>query len=893
MHEEIIKNLLTEEKWTRTTIMNYTVVNFHELDDVIDPIETTDDQLEVKSICDEHLSHNKNSIIALYISGSIALKRHSLDYSNISTLVELFADAKKWNIVEFLSLKVLKQVEDKYLLRVLADCYEKMGREEDKFVMYERLVKVDYEETVLIQSIANRYMTKGNLEKAIFFYKKAMQRFINVSDYSAIKDVWAVFLEKIPEELSYLLGVAQRVSAKLQPERAIYLLNQLYENKYATDEWDDCITVLKSILDLDPKNQIARDRLVECYRTKYAEHGRLDTCLEISNLMQSYRDVHSAIDDFEKNIAFDKGSFVFHKSWGIGRIRELNHTNVVIDFASKRNHSMTLQMAFGSLQVLPKSHIWVLKSVFPKEKLTEKFNSDVEWGLRTLISSHQNAASLKDMKAEMVPSIFTPSEWNSWSSNAKKELMANTMFGFMPNDPDVHTVRTTPISFEEKTLGLFKMEKRFYQKVRTMRDFLANGDPESEFFLEMVRFFLENCTTQPVDDKVISSYLFVQSMRARFNFIEIPEEVTFKDLYGKLESIPETFKAIDDSELKKMFIDSVVEVEEPSNIDKVLVSLYPYYLTSYIMDTLKEHGKTKVIEDMFRKACTYYKENADLFTYLLRTYDRKFWEKKIKVPFEMLVSSALQLLDFALNAVEAKRQTVENRKLAKILNTMLFNERMIFDFLKTCTQDGAQRINFIVQRMAYLEPAKKIEVKHEILERFPSFEFLGENTNEPEMVSSGLLVTIAKLQEKQNELDHVMNVEIPENSKEIGYALSLGDLRENSEFKAAKERQGLLNFTMNKLSDEISRAMVFTQSMVDTSKISFGTKVTLLNTDTGKEETYSILGPWESEPSLGIISYLAPFGAKLLNRTVGERFAFVLNERQYDFTVLSISALTV
>jgi transcription elongation GreA/GreB family factor len=81
--------------------------------------------------------------------------------------------------------------------------------------------------------------------------------------------------------------------------------------------------------------------------------------------------------------------------------------------------------------------------------------------------------------------------------------------------------------------------------------------------------------------------------------------------------------------------------------------------------------------------------------------------------------------------------------------------------------------------------------------------------------------------------------------------------------------------------------------MVDTSKISFGTKVTLLNTDTGKEETYSILGPWESEPSLGIISYLAPFGAKLLNRTVGERFAFVLNERQYDFTVLSISALTV
>jgi transcription elongation factor GreA len=154
-------------------------------------------------------------------------------------------------------------------------------------------------------------------------------------------------------------------------------------------------------------------------------------------------------------------------------------------------------------------------------------------------------------------------------------------------------------------------------------------------------------------------------------------------------------------------------------------------------------------------------------------------------------------------------------------------------------------------------------------------------------------VTKAKYIEKQAELDRIMNVEIPENSKEIGEALSLGDLRENSEFKAAKEKQGILNATMMRLTDEISRATVVNQNMIDPSKVSFGTEVALENHVTGKTDVYRILGPWESNPNDRTISYLAPFGAKLLNHVPGERFTFTINEQTYDYTVKSITALTV
>lgn len=891
MNEDNIKTLLTEEKWTRTTIANYTIPNFQELDVILNQIENPEEMAEVKKTCDEYMEKNKNSIIAMYLSGAIALRRRSLDYGNITSLIEMFNENKKYSLVEFLSQKILERFEDKYVLRLLAASYEKQNREDDKFALYERLVKVDYDETDLLLAIADRYISKNDKEKALLFYKKALQRFLNAQNLPAVKDVWTILLKMIPEEFAYLLSLAQRVASHFQGERITQMLSQLYEVAILKEDWEKGITVLKTMLEGDPNSEWAREQLVACYRQKYKNHSRLETCIEISNLTKSYRDVHSAIDDFEKNIAFDKGSFVFHKTWSIGRIRELSHENVVIDFASKRNHTMSLSMAFSSLQVLPRHHIWVLKSVFPKEKLTEKFKNDIPWALRTLIASNNNASTLKEMKAEIVPSILPTKEWTKWQTNAKKILMNDPLIGFLPSDPEVYTLRETPISYEEKSLGIFRNEKRFYQKIRIVREFLLTGDPESEFFMEMVQYFKDQCTTyQQVNDQVISSFLFVDYLCDKYPFLERPN-LDFKHLYGLIDSIPKTFGKIDDSELKKLFIDNVVSVEDSDYVDKVLIALYPHYLTSYIMDTLRDQGKLKVIEDMFKNAARNYRENADLFTYLSRTYDRKYWEKKMKVPFEALLTSQLQLLDFAFNAIDAKKATTDNRKIAKTLTTIIFEERQIFDFLKTANEGAAQRINFIVQRMQGLDIAKKVEVKHAILEKYPDFVFLGEEEVHAELVSSGLLVTLTKLLEKQNELDRIMNKEIPENSKEIGAALSLGDLRENSEYKAAKEKQGILNNTMMRLTDEISRATVVSQENVDPSKISFGTEVTLRNNITEQKEIYRIFGPWESDPNENTISYLAPFGNKLLNHKVDERFEFEINERAYDYTVLSIKAL--
>ncbi|HCX97254.1 MAG TPA: transcription elongation factor GreA, partial [Spirochaetaceae bacterium] len=127
------------------------------------------------------------------------------------------------------------------------------------------------------------------------------------------------------------------------------------------------------------------------------------------------------------------------------------------------------------------------------------------------------------------------------------------------------------------------------------------------------------------------------------------------------------------------------------------------------------------------------------------------------------------------------------------------------------------------------------------------------------------------------------------NQKEIAFALSLGDLRENAEYKAAKEKQDELNSKVGKLKNELDRAQIIGPEHVDTTSISFGTKVTLKNLASGQEELFTILGPWESDPEKQVISYLSPLGKHLLNHKVGETLNFTINERKFSYKVLKIT----
>ncbi|MFW6367192.1 MAG: GreA/GreB family elongation factor, partial [bacterium] len=122
----------------------------------------------------------------------------------------------------------------------------------------------------------------------------------------------------------------------------------------------------------------------------------------------------------------------------------------------------------------------------------------------------------------------------------------------------------------------------------------------------------------------------------------------------------------------------------------------------------------------------------------------------------------------------------------------------------------------------------------------------------------------------RKELEDIINVRIPENSRAIAHARSYGDLRENAEYKAAKEEQAYLNARRNELEEGLNdiQATDFTQ-VEPQGRVVPGSTVELSYTD-GTRKTYHVMGLWDSDPNAGILSYDTPLGRLLLGTAVGD-----------------------
>ena len=120
------------------------------------------------------------------------------------------------------------------------------------------------------------------------------------------------------------------------------------------------------------------------------------------------------------------------------------------------------------------------------------------------------------------------------------------------------------------------------------------------------------------------------------------------------------------------------------------------------------------------------------------------------------------------------------------------------------------------------------------------------------------------------ELAHLKSVERPKISKEIGVAREHGDLRENAEYHAAKEKQGMIEARINEIEDKLSRAEVIDPSSFSGDKVRFGAYVTMEDVDSGKVLDYRIVGPEEAELEKGTISVTSPVARALIGREPGD-----------------------
>lgn len=895
MSEALLKSVqdkLTEEKWTRAVMSGYSKSDFQELGAIIEEAKNLNCIDEIKAVVDEHLAHTKNSIIGLYLSGMLSLKKKTLDDSALVTLINIFKDNKRMPVVMYLCDTILAEdPNNRNALRTIAECY-KAEDNEKLWDVYESLVRIDHEEADLAKVLAEKYERDGDAENATDYYKKALLRYVNRGVGNQIKEVWSKLVTLIPEEIDFFYLVQGKIAKTLSADKSALLMHELYNYYRDSQQWNIAIDILKLILSYDDKDEWARKEIELCFRAKYADHSQLEDCIRVSNLTQKWRNVFEAISDFEKHISFDERNFVFHRSWGVGIIRSVKGDEIQINFGKTHGvRNMSLKMAVDALQPLDKDHIWVLKARKSRDELAKMVKNDKAWALKTIIRSFNNNCDFKRIKAELVPSVLTASEWTSWSTGARKILDEDSTFAVNANDITMYTVRDRAITQEEKLANEFKAQKNFFARIDILMKFAHDdeADKTSEQFSEMFNYFVSYLKSfSTVNEQIIASFLVVRSIVAANPALNPNIPYTFAQLFAELENPREVYTALKDTKNTSLRPDFLTCIKDllPNWAD-VYVRLFPCVLKSSLIASLLDSGNKDKLKQLVLNCFENYRDYREAVIFFFKESQEEEWFKELNISYDKQLITLIHILDLTYREIANHCDTTENRKINRQIQVLLFKNDTLLKYILENDEDTITRLYTLVDDVKDLDGAIKMNMRNRILETHPDFKF--HETEEKATTAMGLIVTTKMLEVKKQRLETLLKVEIPANSKEISDAMAQGDLKENAEYKAAKELQAQLGAEAGRLEADLARAKIFDPTTVTTVRVSFGTTVTIKNEDTGKPETYTILGPWESDPEHGIISYLSPLGNALLGAKPQEKLEFTINEENRNYTVESIA----
>ena len=180
------------------------------------------------------------------------------------------------------------------------------------------------------------------------------------------------------------------------------------------------------------------------------------------------------------------------------------------------------------------------------------------------------------------------------------------------------------------------------------------------------------------------------------------------------------------------------------------------------------------------------------------------------------------------------------------------------------TDEEGREMLHALERAGGLEDHRRAVVKEALLMKFPELRAPAREY---------LYATAEAIEARRQELLHLKQVELPSNAAAMKAAKEHGDLSENFEYHAARQRHEYLSARIATLSDELSRTRALDPARVDASEVRVGTRVTLREPGDGRERQVTILGPWDSRPEEAVYSYQSEFAQSLLGARPGDRVA--------------------
>jgi transcription elongation GreA/GreB family factor len=637
----------------------------------------------------------------------------------------------------------------------------------------------------------------------------------------------------------------------------------------------------------------------------------------------------------EKLEAMQDGAYCQHQTWGFGQIKtyDAKANRLIINFTEpgkeKAAHPMAPEFCVGKLQVLAADNILVRQKTEAKniEELIKK--NPAELIKQILRTDEKQSMSVVEIET-LLGRLLGPVKFKKWWATTKKALAQDPDVA-VPDKKDGHYVlREDPINPEREILDAYYLNKNPLKKIQLAEElfqtFLTglakaresgdDTDPAARVAKlieeDLQRIFDELTAAiksakriakpDPNDDEFVKE---AKERAARLHGIWVRNDLC-RHLEADVDSLEPTSSSIllacDDNDLSRLaaelpqtaaylnrLLDLLTRVyPEPERWQPTLINLLRNSagrFTGECVNFLVEHECTHLVADSLREWLNGQALKSPVLHWIVKNRaSKKYAEIVSPLINHRLLAAVLYAID------NEALQATSNRRIP-LAEELSDDKELVSDLLK----DGGKKVSEEIARdLAQslllnqgFEPLTKKSLLARFIKHYKSIESLvaGDSTDQ----SGELVVSQWSLDARRTELKDIIENKIPENKKAIAAAKEHGDLKENSEYKMARQDQDTLLARKAALERDLTAGRVTDFSEATTETVGIGSVVELLPGTTGTAVRYTILGAWDSDPDKNILSYKTPLAQKLLGASPGTTVETELSGNTERWTVRAIT----
>ncbi|MGA2245312.1 MAG: GreA/GreB family elongation factor [Verrucomicrobiota bacterium] len=570
-----------------------------------------------------------------------------------------------------------------------------------------------------------------------------------------------------------------------------------------------------------------------------------------------------------------------HRSWGFGRIKSVDtvFARFTIDFQGKPGHPMDLAFAAESLKPISKDHILARKAA-DLDAVRHLAARHIEL-VKIVLNSFGGKATADQIQQMLVPDVISE-DWKKWWEVARREMKKDGHFIVPAKKTETVVYQAKETSLQDRLLQDFRAAKGLKARVAVVSEILKvlpdlkdKTAAAAEVFASLNPDIATHQRTQPGaaleaifarDELHEAAGLEPAEVEISAAHVWLQEGIKFGQL---LESIP--------AAKHHRALESYKQANPEHWHDVLLgaLNLVSAKLAKEIAAILNHSGKLEMLKETLARLINQHAASSELLLW--------FGKERTEDFVDILGPEVFRAM---LTAME--RDQFNERRSNRLRDFILEDQQLISELTASADIEVIKDLTRALQLSPVFDDMDKRSLLARLVKSHPAVQSL--ITGDQQRQETALLVSWESLERRQVEYRDLVDKKIPANSKEIAVARSYGDLRENHEYKAAKEMQKILLRRKDELEAQFNRARTVDFANAKTDVVGPGTVVVVTNLSTNQVETFAILGAWDSDPDKGVISYLTPVAMSLLNRKVGDEVEFELNGNKHRHRIEKIDA---